>query len=328
MYTKFFTFLLACFLFAACGNSGTNKSKEEGEQELQEETKGSMYDTREFTTKYNDYISYQNSGNRSLMLALDSYYFRFDPNQPIVKNNRPRMSAHNKIDFNRLIKSFNAKPEFENVDAAAQLMHKRAKTLDSLLSISSFYYQKKAYEEDKFEKGKALRAEMEPAVGAYIEHYNNFALAMETLAEKLNEHELKKMKEDGRMENYHMLLSINKAQSILDYIRENSENNFSSIDFTKLDKNLEEFNNSLSELERMSIDDQKFKEAFGTKAMFAKQYIQEGAKFIVTNKEFKKRVQNNNWKFNITHPNIPDEGSFERILKNYRELVQKYNFAI
>ncbi len=329
MYTKIFTFSLVCTLFTACGGSN-KKSQEEGKSEAgqEEQTEVSMYDTREFTTKYNDYVSYQNNGNRSINISIDNYYFKFDPNQPVGRNNQPRMSVHNKVDFNRLIESFNAKPEFENVDAAAKLVHKYGKTIDSLLSIASFYYQKKAYEEDKFEKGKVLRAEMEPVIEAYTVHYNSFASAMGVLAEKLNNHELQQMKDDGRMANYHMLLSINKAESVVNYISENGDNNFSSLDLTELDKILAEFNNSLSELEQMSLDEQKFKEAFGTKTMFAKQYIQAAAKFIVTNKEFKKRVENKNWKFNITHPNVPDAGSFERILKDYRELVQKYNFAI
>ena len=321
--TQFITLSAVVLLVTSCKNDSKNSEvTAESTKELVE----SVYDDNNFTQKYNGYISFQNYSHNSLMKKMDRYYKDFDPSKPLNKNNRPIIWSHSiSAHSSNLLKNTDVKPNFGEIDNVGKTLSKQAKSVDSLLALSAFYYSKKTHEKDNFKEGQLLSDQLESTLTTYYKTYTLFKDEMDMMADELTNRDLVAFKEANQMVRYNMLSLINESDKLLDYIYEANQNSFKSTDMEKLDALLDAFNKPLTALEKLSLDQEALKKELGFKYSNVPGLIRVGASLVRNVNGLKDRITSNNWKYKITHPSIPDDGSVEKVSRVYNDLITNYN---
>ncbi len=289
----------------------------------------SMYDHQNFTVKYNEYIGFQNYYHKYLMKTAQSYYKGFDSRKPLTTNNRPIIWSHSASAYVSQLKgNTNKTPSFGAIDSDANTLSQRAKTLDSLLTLSGFYYSKKVFEEDSFKKGQLLSDQIEPAFENYYKSYNTFASKINNIADELTARDLKALKDQGLTIRYNLLATIVASDKLINYVFENEKDQFKTVDLTRIDDLLMQLNGPLSTVEQLSMDQEAIKKELGFKYSYISSFTRESSGLVRSVKALQERIRTKNWKFSVTHPNIADKGSVEEISKYYNNLIGQYNHML
>ncbi len=337
--TGFIVFVFVIWGFMSCGGGQADSSKEESvehqintsEDEISED-EVSLYESPGFSQKYNKYIRYQNVVDRALRRGLRDHYFNIDTVQlkkGVVKRTVDSYSNYSPSDVAFLLKEIcSSDPCFGQIDDDASKMHVYAKSLDSLLSLSSFYYNKKDYEDDNGKRGMELHAQIGQAADNYFGVYAKFQKQMAVMADDLTQISLNVLQEKDRMISYYMLASIKTAEKLVDYVFEHSDDYCKTLDFVALDSLFARFDAPVTALESLSLDKERLERELGLKKAFFPQFVRVSSELVVAVKDLKERITTNNWKFPPSHPNVAAKGFVENIGKKYGDLVQSYNTVL
>lgn len=321
--------ILICIglIFVACsGKKSQNNTKSHAKESTSKSL--SLYDQDGFIEKYNGYIQFQNSGNTDVRRAYNSYYRKYDNEKPLNLSNHPDPTTISGYTEN-LKKLPNQSPNFGELDKAALQLYQVLFSLDSVLKLGEFYYDKKNYEEDDFKRGKDLNKLTQNLFEKYFDQHTLFDGSIYQIEQELTQRELANFKAEGLMIRYHLLASVERAGDLIGYVNQNSNNNFKEVELITVDSLLVKLDEHTTELEKMTFDNEQVEQELGRfKKSYYTMYVKSLSLLVAESKNFKARLKNKDWKTSITHPTIPDKGTLEKINAVYSKLVENYNECI
>ncbi|OJJ23108.1 hypothetical protein BKI52_01795 [marine bacterium AO1-C] len=334
-------FVISLFIivvFTKCGTSNKNSVQdqadnlsqsnlsEQGNPETEQE--GNLFENADFIKKYNGYIAFKNSFHKGVVRSYRSYFKWADKEKGPQNSKRthPRISTLSDYSLKDAEEKIAATPEIANVDNLMQIVLKNARELFSLVETANGYYKKENYKDDDFAEGKKLHPQLVTAFEKYFDAYDKMNVPFKKLQDELFIYDVEKYKTDGKDISYNLMVNMKSVEKSLGLIGNLDGSDLKKIDLEAFDKEVKEFRKTHEALEKLSKNKEQVDSEF--KSMnknYLDTYINVGMSLIKEIRNFKERIQKNNFKYGITHPSIPDEGSPAKLRKLYSELIRAYN---
>ncbi|MDO4708210.1 MAG: YiiG family protein [Pseudomonadota bacterium] len=213
-----------------------------------------------------------------------------------------------------------AKPVIAELDGAAKNYAAALGAWAAKLQEADKYYSNQDYKDDQMAKGKAMHADFVAAYKAFDEASGQFSDALEEIGRKRRLEELAALeKSEGKKFRYWHLSTALNAESLVDYLREEE------FDVEKAQQLIQAYEESSEALKNHAKSGEK-----DVPMMFS-MYENELDAFLVTAKKRMRRVRDKEAYSTGERMNINSgngwmvEGSRERLLRDYNELVEASN---
>lgn len=319
---KTINLLIVFLIFISCGKKEGQKQNNKSANTIESKSSGNIFDNPDFIKKYNQYIGF---GNRFHSSAIKSHdrYFSWAEREKGPKGKEGAILTIYESYISDLEKALKIEAKMQNVDKPMELVLEKAKTLHAVIEEANKYYSLGDYKDDNYVKGEELHKKLITAFDEYFSTYNSMRKEFVVLQDELLNYDLSKYKERGEHIRYNMILSLEFAKKILNNAFETKPKD---IDVNQLTANIKELRTYFDELDKLKKDTKQLEKEFGmVKKVHFPRYISGLQYYIVGVKKFKERVEKNNFKYRITHPSIPDDGSPEKLDQLYGRLVTAYN---
>lgn len=320
--------LSTTLLFTSCGEKKEKKVDETGKT-IATGVAESLFESATFIDKYNVYIDYGNSFHSKVN---DSYtnYFDWADYEKGPKGAKRIGNVYEISDYalKEVEEALTKEPEIKEIDPLMAVVAEKANTLNKLLSEASSYYKRQDYKDDDFAKGQSIHTDLVKAFEEYYAVYGTMYAEFEVLQDELTAYDTEKFKNNGELIKYNLITSLNASEGILNIIGDLDGPELKNINMEKLDNQVLKFRASFDELEKLIKDEEQVKKEYGNPATInykLSNFIGYSEDMIREVRNLKERIEKNNFKYSIVHPNIPDNGSPIKLSKLYGHLVGSYN---
>lgn len=328
MKKTFTSILCISLLIASCGDSKEKKVDDNGNTVVSA-VPTNNFESAEFINKYNTYIDFGNSFDKR---AIDSYHKYFEwadiDNGPKGAKNVRGVSTLPEHSLKSLEKGLAIDIEIEGVDEPMKAAYEKGKQLYTVIEEADSYYDKQDYKDDNFEKGEQLHMSIKTAFDEYFNAYDTMYSEFVVVQDELFKYDVEKFKSNGELIKYNLMMGLHTSEAVLNVIGSLDGPELKNINLESFEKRVAEFRATYDELEKLAKDEEQIKKEYGS-SVRAKHsissFVNTGKQFIREIRNLKERIEKNNFKYSIVHPNIPDNGSPLKLSKIYSTMVSEYN---
>lgn len=315
-------------LVSSCADSKEKKVDASGKT-IATSIPDSQFESGEFIDKYNAYIDFGNSFPKSVNSSSDSYFRWADyENGPKGAKNPSGITTIYNYPLEKLAKAFEKGPEIKEIDELMKIVYEKAIKLQATVQEANDYYAIQDYKDDNFEKGELFHKRLVVDFEEYYKAYDTMNAEFQVLQDELFVYDAEKYKKNGELIKYDLMMSLHEAEGVLFLIGNLDGPDLKTIDLNKYDSGMANFRRIYDELVEFSTNEEQLKKEL-TGNVFSeskyKEYLKDCAEFIRESRTLKERIEKNDFKYSIVHPNIPDKGTPTKLSKIYGEMISDYN---
>lgn len=321
-------FLGACLFLISCGDTKEKKVDENGNT-VATGISENMFESANFIDKYNVYIDFGNTFHNEVNNTYDRYFEWADYEKgPKAAKRVGTVSDIADYSLTKLEEALPKDPEIEEIDPLMEQVAEKAKILNTVLAEASGYYKRQDYKDDDLTKGQNLHVDLVKAFEAYYAAYDAMYAEFEVLQDELTAYDAEKFKTNGQLIKYNLIMNLEYVENMLNTIGSLDGPELKTLDLEKLDAQAAKFRTSFDELEKLVTDEEQVKKEYGNPSLVnykLSRFVGSSEDMIREIRNLKERIEKNDFKYSIVHPEIPDKGSPAKLNKIYGQLINGYN---